>query len=139
MNQQEKKISINIVLVMFFLFLSCANRPREKDIERALLKKVNFDINSIVNIKCENFESTFKNKLELIEINDTSSLRKLELVLKSLKSDSIGRELDVRAKLILFYSDRTKDSLCMDRFRVTLNGKTFLMKQEFLNFIEEAQ
>lgn len=57
--------------------------------------------------------------------------------MNTLKLSNKTYNIDVREKIIIFYSDRTKDTLCTSLTGITLNGNLMQIDSKDLNFIHK--
>ena len=100
-----------------------------------MIKKVDLDIDTAVRINCSDFDSAFKKSIKLYKISDQTILKKLEIVLKTLSKTNETENMDVRKKIIIFYSDDSKETLCLDRFGVMLDGNSMKIDNQSLQFM----
>ena len=124
----------NFLVLLFIGILSCGQAPR---ITHIVVKKVDFDITSIISIGCDNFESAFDKQIDVVTINSKEELKQFQNFLTSIKSDSENYIPDVRAKLLIFYSDGSIDTLCLSDLGMTFNGKSLLVDQDIKQFVDK--
>nr|WP_315247347.1 hypothetical protein [uncultured Flavobacterium sp.] len=123
-----------IFIIAIFLNLGC--NISEKKITQIWIKKVNLDIDTAVRINCAEFDSSFKGLVKVYKIKDQKKIKKLDSIMNTMcKSDKI-ENLDTRKKIIILYSDNSKETLCVDRFGVMLNGNSMKIDNQSLQFIQ---
>jgi hypothetical protein len=83
---------------------------------------VDFTTTSYVSIPCAAYERTFGQQNPFL-LDDSAKLRAIAQRLAVLQPDTLSQETDVRAQAVLFYSDHTQDTLCMDRFTSLYRGQ----------------
>lgn len=76
-------------------------------------------------ISCSAYKRQFSEATPFV-IQDTARLRALARRLAALQPDTARLEVDARAKAVLFYDDRTQDTLCVGQFISVYRGRTFL-------------
>ncbi len=126
-----KKILLFIVMILSF---GCS--AQEKRISKIEVKKVSFLTSTLISIKCDKFESSFEEEeIEKHSVIDNDKLEKLSTLLFSLKIDEKGNSVDTREKIIIFYSDNSKTTLCIDYFGLILNGNIMRIDKKDLEFL----
>ncbi|NVO32848.1 hypothetical protein [Hymenobacter lapidiphilus] len=86
---------------------------------------VSFGIQTFMRISCSAFEKQFS-KARPFTIQDTARLQAIARRLAALQPDTAHLGVDARAKAVLFYSDRTHDTLCMDQFISVYRGRNLM-------------
>jgi hypothetical protein len=129
-------MKLTVCILAIFTFSFCSTESPIKKIE---VKKVDFEISTVFRNDCKLFESSFKNELKSITITDKFTIQKFEQELKKLQIDGGNYNPDVRAKLLVHYSDTRIDTLCMSEIGFLLNGKSFLANEELLNLVRNAK
>jgi len=129
-------MKLTVCILAIFAFSFCSTESPIKIIE---IKKVDFEINTVFRIDCKLFESSFKNELKSITITDKLTIQKFEKELTKLQIDGGNYNPDVRAKLLLHYSDTRIDTLCMSEIGFLLNGNSFLANEELLNLVRNIR
>jgi hypothetical protein len=76
-----------------------------------------------MSIRCSAYERQFDHKNPFV-INDSAKLRAITHRLAALPADTMGSEMDTRAKAVLFYSNQTQDTLCMGQFTCFYRGQS---------------
>lgn len=122
-----------IVVIITFSF--CTS---EVDINKLEIRKVDFEINTVFRIGCNNFEDSFKKDVKSITITDKSRIQNFKQLLAKLKVDKENYNPDVRAKLLIYYSNSKIDTLCMSEIGILFNGKSYLANEELLNFVRDT-
>lgn len=126
-----------IFLIAIFLNLGCS--IPEKKITKILVKRVNLETTTITRIDCEMFDHTFENDKEFKNyvIKEKTVLDKVKSILDTIKFSNKRYDIDVREKIIIFYSDSTKDTLCTSLTGLKLNGNLMQMDNKSLDFIHK--
>jgi hypothetical protein len=101
-------------------------RTQSSTPKRALRKVtgsfVDFTTTSYVSIRCTAYERTFGQQNPFL-LDDSARLQAIAQRLAVLQPDTMSQETDVRAQAVLFYSDHTQDTLCMDKFTSLYRGQ----------------
>ena len=85
---------------------------------------VYFGIMTYMGISCSAYERQFSKATPFL-IQDTARLQAITRRLVALQPDTVHLEVDARAKAVLFYDDRTQDTLCMGQFISVYRGRNF--------------
>ena len=122
-----------IFLLAIFLNTRCDNTG--KKITEILVKKVDLNIDTAISVDCANFDIYFKNIIKVSQIRNEIVFKKIQLIFKGLKFTDEIKNIDTRQKVIILYSDNSKDVICINRFGMTINGKSIQINKEAMNFI----
>lgn len=136
--KKSKKNNENIfLLIAIILALGCS--IEEKKITSKLVKGVDLETTTITRIDCDRFDLTFENDKEFKKklIKEKKVLDKVKNIMHTLKLSNKTYNIDVRKKIIIFYSDDTKDTLCTSLTGITLNGNLMQIDSKDLNFIHK--
>lgn len=125
------------LLIAIILTLGCS--IEEKKITNILVKSVDLETTTITRIDCDMFDLTFENDKEFKKklIKEKKVLDKVKNIMATLKLSNKTYNIDVREKIIIFYSDHTKDTLCASLTGITLNGNLMQIDSKDLNFIHK--
>lgn len=123
-----------IFIIAIFLNLGC--NINEKKITEILIKKVNLNIDTAVRVNCAEFDSSFKGLVKAYKIRDQKKIKKLDSIMNSMHKSGKIENIDTRKKIIILYSDNSKETLCVDRFGVMLNGNSMKIDNQSLQFIQ---
>jgi hypothetical protein len=85
---------------------------------------VNFDITTFIAIRCSAYERQFGHENPFL-VNNSTKLQAITHRLAALRADTMGLEMDTRAKAVLFYNNQTQDTLCMGKFICFYRGQSF--------------
>lgn len=107
-----------LFIIFVCLFLSCSNTVQIKNkIVKLEVKKVYSDIDSDYAVKCNEFETYFKDEIRQRVILQKDTLNKMGELLLSIKNDTsktlINYNEETRAKIIIFYERQPNDTLCI--------------------------
>ena len=130
-------MKIIFLLIAIILALGCS--IKEKKITNILVKNVDLETTTITRIDCDMFELTFENdkEFEIKLIKEKKVLDKVQNIINAMKLSNKTHKIDVREKIIIFYSDHTRDTLCTSLTGVTLNGNLMQINNKDLNFIHK--
>ena len=129
---------MNLLLIIFCSLMGCSNSSDNSSIDKVVVMKVDFELETFVAVSCDNFESVFEKEMKIIEITEQEKLNQLNLLVKDLKIDKDNYIPDVRAKAIIYFSDGQKDTLCISSLGVLFNRKSMLQSTQIVKFIGEA-
>lgn len=134
------------IICLFGILISCSNKSdnnnqiKNKYEElipfKIKIKKTSFNFLTPYSIDCEEFEE-WGNSIasnHIIENKDTINL--FVNALKDLERDTIHRSIDVRTKLIFFYQNNQIDTICMNKYVVSINGESYLNNKKMVDIIE---
>lgn len=124
-----------ILVIAVFLNLGCS--IPEKKITEILVKKVSLNIDTAMSVDCDSFDMRFKKIREVYVIKNKIILKKTYSIIKDLKYTDEIRNIDTRKKIVISYSDNTKDVLCIDQFGMMVNGKSVLTNRKILEFVHK--
>jgi hypothetical protein len=129
------KLSLYIVI----LFFSLCN-TRSNQINKILIKYVDYDLETVYKINCDDFEKQFGSSIHSHVVTNSSDLNKFCEFERKLKLNSKKYDPDVRAKIIIYKDDGTKDTLCLDGGNsAELNGTPMLINDDFVAFIKKIE
>ena len=97
---------------------------RQRQLQQITGTFVSFNISTFAGISCSAYERQFSNATPFV-IQDTARLQAITRRLAALKPDTAHLEVDARAKAVLFYNDRTRDTLCLGQFITVYRGQNF--------------
>ena len=123
--------------VIFFSFSFPIHTRANNSFNRMVVKYVDLDILTTVNVSCKDFEYIFKDELNEKEINSRKDIQELVDILKELKIDHDVNQIDVRLKIVLF-SPQKNESIYIDRYNVLRNGKLYKINNQLIRQIEKA-
>lgn len=108
----------------------------QKKILSAKVFYVNFLTMTDADVSCSDFESVFKYKS--IKINNPIELDSIQKYISSFKIDSINNNgPDTRAKIIVNYNSRERDTICLSNFRISYNGIPIIKNIEFTKYVNK--
>lgn len=110
-----------------------------KKIEKLEIRKSDFEILTIMDVDCDKFEYYFGDNLKCVAISDQKTISLFESCLKELKPDPKNKTPDTRAKVFIHYSDASIDTLCLDNFKMHLNGQSFLIDDNIKTIIIQSK
>ena len=98
---------------------------KQRQLQQVKGSFVYFGILTYMGISCSAYERQFSKATPFL-IQDTARLQAITRRLAALQPDTARLEVDARAKAVLFYNDRTQDTLCMGQFISVYRGRNFM-------------
>ena len=98
---------------------------RQRQLQQVKGTFVSFGILTYMGISCSAYEQQFSEATPFV-IQDTTRLQAITRRLAALQPDTARSEVDARAKAVLFYNDRTQDTLCMGQFISVYRGRNVM-------------
>jgi hypothetical protein len=96
----------------------------EHIIERIEVRSVSFGITTWGSISCDKFDKAFPaSEYHVAIVTDKQVLLGVAQHLANLKPVNFKSGLDTRAKALIFYQDKTVETLCIDQFHMEYSGK----------------
>lgn len=125
---------------LFVLMTSClfSFSNHQITLQKIKVEYVDRDIETPYSVSCSNFESFFgKKDFKEKTIYSKEELKKITMCLDQVsKSSASTKEIDVRAKLIVFYSNGSTKVVCVDQFdNAVIDQKYIVGKSGFLSFV----
>lgn len=118
---------MNRTLVIVLLMFANCQTNKESIIE---IRSVDMDISTVISIRCEEFEDSFKNtEVRLKNINHKDSVHRFLEQISQLKPDNDKRNPDTRAKIVIKNPFKT-DTICADRFSLKYLDNYYVMSDE---------
>lgn len=122
----------NIFLCLVAILLSCSiGFAQNKTLSSVKLEAVSFDIETVIDISCEQFENTFNEHREKTKntISNANDLTKFQSLTKEFKLLTKKQSFDVRGKIEYHYGTAT-EKYCFDVFGVFYkDGKLYYNKK----------
>jgi len=120
---------MRILLGISFLLICFGGCNNEKVIKRATINSisihyVDINIESIISIRCTDFESSFQD-FKSLTINNKGQIIEFVKLLNNLKveGNEYKNEPDTRIKILLSYDNDSTEVICCDRFHVMKENK----------------
>ncbi len=126
------------LLLLISAFFLVDNTECKSRIDKIVIKKVDLDADTFARVDCENFEIQFNKLITTIEITEKSELKKFKEILNELKPTDSSVNVDTRIKVLIFQSNGSVDTLCVDRFNLLLNGILMKESETLRQFLLEA-
>ncbi len=108
---------MNIKVVLFFLFSSCntLNKKEHKRSDKVIITYVDQSIETVIDVTCQSFETTFKGlKKTIILGNPDLQFKQIDSQFSYFEPHE-KNHIDVRAKIVLQKNGSSK-IICMDSF-----------------------
>jgi hypothetical protein len=126
-----------LIMLLTTCFFSSVNHTAV--LQKIRVEYVNRDIETPYNVSCSNFERFFgKNYYKVKTIYNKTELKQISACIDKVNDNAINvKEIDVRAKIILFYSNGKKSTVCVDRFdNAVVDQKKIIGTSGFYSFVE---
>jgi len=105
------------------------------DLVKVVIKYVNFSVITDHRVDCESYEKAFVYKT--LEITDSLSLSTFARLMHEFRIDTVGGcTVDSRAKIIVNYRTRQKDTICISKGDICLNGLPVVFDTRFVLFLK---
>lgn len=114
----------------------CYKSAPKYDVRKIEIRKVDFEITSIISVDCENLEDYFKDDVTTSFIESQEDLKTFSSYLDSLTEDKEGYFPDVRAKILIHHDNDKIDTLCMSDLGMVYNGIPMLLDPKIKQFVE---
>ncbi|WP_291152099.1 hypothetical protein [Flavobacterium sp. UBA7680] len=129
------KLFTLIILVFSAFACNKTKETKETSINKIVIHSVNLDIDTGSDVSCQDFNLTFGSHVKDKSIEDKSILTELENLLKETKKIKKNKSVDVRRKIVIYYKDKTVDTLCAGRFNILVNNQLLEENTDLLNFV----
>lgn len=137
------------MICLLGILSSCSNRHRERVINEAVaenvivekieIKTTHFNILTPYRIDCDEFENWADNLCSSYTINNKDTINLFIDIINALERDTIGHSIDVRGKVFVFYSNNQIDTLCINKYLISINGKNYINNKLLMELIEKGQ
>jgi len=124
-----------VVMILTFFLLSTNDSIELKKVK---INFVNKDIETPYNVSCSNFESFFGNNefKEKVILNHDELNKVMNFINNVKKDSSLKKEIDVRAKIYLYYSNGKQTTICIDKFdNAVLDNKYVVSKSGLYSIV----
>ena len=119
---------ISSLCKFFGLFIVLSNfnishaQTRKAKFTKAIIEYESFITATSEAVKCQYFESVFKQTIKTIVVNDQKKVDSLAIEITKMKPASSQKSIDVRLRFILC-NGHSKVEYCMDRFGIFLDNR----------------
>jgi hypothetical protein len=96
---------------------------------------VNFDMETIVSVKCEEFGNAFDNQLKAKTFFAEDSIEMLDKLLGEIKFAKQKINIDTRGKFMFINKQGNAIAICMDRFNISIEGKPIAENRKLREFL----
>jgi len=116
-----------ILILLVFTSTYCVNHEKstsDNHVIKITLKYIDFDIETPIDIKCNDFERSFP-QFQRAVIEDTFRINQILNSLSILKiaGKEYYQHVDTRMKLELKYSNDSIETICMDKYIIDRNNQ----------------
>ncbi len=130
------KSIFTLSLIFFSLFIFACKEERE--IDSMSIHFVDMNIETPMRVSCSNFEMLFAGSYDTTFITNEQVLSKFESYLSDCKQSDSDKEIDVRVKAVINFSDKKKSILCLDKFdNVVIDDRLVKANKAFAGFIRD--
>jgi hypothetical protein len=130
------KALCKIILIILFCFSrqNICNAQTSK-LDSVKVEVEDFDTETVFDMSCENFDSSFRNTKKIMKFNNESDLLKFKGLLKYFKQQK-SRSIDVRGSIIYYYTNKSI-KYCFSEFGVFYNNGRYYYNKELLMYITD--
>jgi hypothetical protein len=135
------------IVFLLGILSSCGNtsegkRPdkietKETIVTEIEIRKTYFDILTPYRIDCDEFEDWGGNLCSSFTIKDRDTINQFINIIRELERDTINHSIDVRGKIFIFYSDNKIDTLCINKYLISINGESYFNNKQLVEMIEK--
>ena len=120
-----------ICIFLILIASGCHNlqkEPSQKYVKQITSKYVDFDIETIIDIDCEQFEKQFVDEIKTNVITESNKINEILTQLNDLKpaGKDYYQHVDTRMTVELKYNSDSIETICMSNFLVERNEKLFI-------------
>lgn len=135
--------NIVMLLLVMIIFSNCQYSNTEEaskcDIEKIIIKAVDFSIMTPISIDCDNYEVSFDQQFRIFSITDSITVNRFLKTINNLEviDSTFSKSVDTRVKVVL-YSQRDTSLICIGNLTLTLNNRSDVYKtpQSLIEFVE---
>ena len=132
-----------LIILSIILFSNCVNLKKPNHDKYATLMTIKFvdiDIETPIDIKCDNFENSFPD-FQTKVVNDSMKINQIINILKHLKiaGNEYYQHVDARIKLELKYNNDSIETICIDRFIVIRNNQLLINTDSLKYFLTRTE
>jgi len=120
---------------MLFLTISCSSQNQYESI--AIIKYVDLNIMTPIDVSCDDFENLFGKQIESITITNQKDFDFLLNSISGLSKDENTKSADIRIKIKIKVNDIINYVICLDRFHIIKNGNYYKMSPALMQFINK--
>ncbi len=126
-------------LIILMVAINGASDGREiNSMEWLEISRVNFDMVTIVKVRCDEFAERFKGEMKTFPIHNRTDIKRFSEILNGL-TPSVGEGPDVRARVLVHYRTGEADTLCVGHTGILLNGMPMTPEKKMVSFIKNAK
>lgn len=109
------------------------------EIKEITIHYVNQSIETIYSVSCDNFEQFFgKKNYKEKKITERDQLKKFSNYLNKYQK-GLSKNIDVRAKIYIYYSNKTKSVFCIDKFgNAMVNNHYVGINSKIIAFLQDS-
>lgn len=122
-------------IFLSLVFISLLSFGQTKKQRSILVLSVNLYISTYIGIPCEKFEKAFENRIDTNKVCSIDSIEMLDKFLDNVQYAKDNKILDTRAKLIFVNKSGKNVTLCLDMFRISVDGASIVNSPAFYNYL----
>ncbi|MDP3149678.1 MAG: hypothetical protein Q8N83_11180 [Ignavibacteria bacterium] len=141
--QGEREMEINrfsIFLIMIISLIACRNSDEKKIVReiptQAVIKYVDFEIETFYAIDKNSFEKSFSEDIKEITVKEKIFLDSLDQIITNLKPSAKGFKPDVRMIIKILYKDDRSKIIALSDIALEVNGVEMVFEPRLLSFIK---
>jgi hypothetical protein len=127
-------------ILSFFMLISfivaCQNNVTKVVPQKAIIKYVDFEIETPINVYRNTFEKYFSKEYSSLTIEDRNFLDSLNTIIANLKPSTKGFKPDVRMIIELCYPSDSVKIICLSDIAIDLDGVEMTYDPKILSLIK---
>ena len=114
------------------LFIAC----KAQNSSNIKLTYADLDIMTSIDVNCNDFETLFKSQIKTVEIINKTDIDSINSELNKLKVDTTNYIPDVRVKLVVNYSNKSK-IYCLSKMGICSDGIAYILSDKLLETVKK--
>lgn len=139
--REKMKNSVVPLLVLFLALsmLACQrsrnDRPSQKILSKTSVRFVDVDFESPISVGCDGLESYWGSDVDTLVLEDRPFLDSLAWVVSGLTQSNKGFTPDARMVVDMYFSDGTKQVLCLSNVALAVDGREMEFEPRLLDLL----
>lgn len=129
--KQNHTMRLMRYILIILAFTGCQTVIKKSNkiyVKQIICKYVDFSIETVIDINCDDFERQFSDKMETVVINDSNQINKILSLINSLKiaGKEYYQHVDTRMKAQMKYNNDSSESICVGNFIVNRDNNIYI-------------